>query len=84
MYSGTIIINNVILNNKKTIMAYDLSDPNISNFKNKVAGIFQSNCWDIELARFQKSGSGKLFAFDQMGCEEFVFTTVNVFLNLNI
>ena len=85
MYFGTLIIHNLPLGEKKRSMtAIELVDSNIENFKNKVGEIFKSNDWNIATTRFQKSGCGKLFTYDQMENCEFIFTTVTVFLNLNI
>ena len=85
MYSGTLIIHILPLGEKKRSISYiELVDSNIENFKNKVAEIFKSNDWNVATTRFQKSGSGKLFTYDQMENGEFIFTTVNVFLNVNI
>lgn len=85
MYSGTIIIHNIPkCGNNTSIAAINLTDSSIENFKNKVAEIFKSNEWNITTTRFQKNGFSKLYKFDQMTSGDFIFTTVNAYLIVNI
>ena len=85
MFSGTLIINNIPTREKgKSVEYIELVDSNINNFKSNVAEIFKSNDWNITTVRFQKSGSSKLFTFDEMADAEFVFTTVKAFWFANI
>lgn len=85
MFSGSLIIHNIPNSGNHVSQAtIKITDTNIKNYKNKVAEIFKSNDWNITSTRFQKSGSSKLFTFDQMLDTEFIFTTVNAFLIVNI
>jgi hypothetical protein len=84
MYTGTIIIHNIPkYKNNMSIASFELYDSSIENFKCKVAEIFESNGFNIKTTLFQKSGSIKLFTFDQMLNVEFIFTTINAFLITN-
>jgi hypothetical protein len=80
MFSGDLII----LNIPNKLMAFELSDKQIDNFKNKVEEIFKLNNWNILTAKFQKCGVDKLYTFEQMENSDFVFGKVNCVLNVNI
>lgn len=75
---------NIIIYNYSKIIPIELSDEQIDNFKNKVEEIFKLNNWNISIAKFQKSGNGSLYIFEQMENSDFVFGKVNCFLNSNI
>jgi len=75
---------NIIIYNSSKIIPIDLSDKQIDNFKNKLEEIFKLNNWNISIAKFQKSGIGPLYLFEQMENSDFVFGKVNCFLNSNI
>ncbi len=84
MFSGSIIIYNIPNGgNNKSVAFIELNDAKIENFKSKVADLFKSNELNITSTRFQKPGSSKLFTFDQMTSQDFVFTSINAYLMIN-
>ena len=84
MFSGSIIIYNIPNGgNNKSVAFIELVDSKIDNFKSQVADLFKSNGWNIITTRFQKSGSTIQLTFDQMNSQDFVFSTVNVYLMIN-
>jgi hypothetical protein len=85
MYCGTLYIYNIPTENgRRKVSIIEITNPKISEFKNSLQTIFETNGWDISSARFEMLSSCKLLTFEQIKDEELVFTRVNVFLNLNI
>lgn len=82
MFDGDLIIFNIP--NSNNFLPIKLTDEKIDNFKNRVEEIFKLNNWNISTAKFQKSGFGKLYPFEQMENSDFVFGKVNCVLNANI
>ena len=82
MFHGDLIIFNIP--NSNNILPIKLTDEQSDNFKNKIVEIFKLNNWNISTAKFQKSGFGKLFPFEQMENGDFIFGKVNCFLNVDI
>lgn len=84
MFSGILLLHNIPNREKaKSVEYFELADSSINNFKSNIVELFKSNEWDISTVRFQKSTSNKLFSFDEMKNEEFIFTTVKAFWFVN-
>jgi hypothetical protein len=79
MFSG-----NIAVFYDRKIVNKELSASSIDYFKPLILDIFKLEGWDISSAKFQKSGFGSVYTFDEMHNSDFVFGTVRVFLKLNI
>lgn len=80
MFHGDLIIHNVPDSN---ILPIKISDIDINNFKNKIVEIFKDKNWNLNTAKFQKSGFGKIYSFEQLENGDFVFGTIKCFLILD-